>query len=164
MINLCLCAMCVSWVVSTLWDSMDCSLPGSSVHEIFQARILNPVFLDLPDPGVKPTSLFVSHIDGRILYPCVTWEALSVQCVWSLSHVWLFVTLWTVAHQASLSVCIFQQEYWSTLPSPPPRDLPDPGMEPASPAPPALQADSSPLSHWGSLMCNNKNLLIDYEI
>ena len=39
---------------------------------------------------------------------------------------------------------------WSGLPCPPPGDLPDPGIEPASPAAPALQADSLPLSHQGS--------------
>ena len=40
-----------------------------------------------------------------------------------------------------------RQEYWSGLPLPSPGDLPDPGVEPASPA---LQADSLLLSHWGS--------------
>ena len=43
-----------------------------------------------------------------------------------------------------------RQEYWSGLPFPPPGDLPDPGIEPASPVSPALQADSFPLNHWGS--------------
>jgi len=42
------------------------------------------------------------------------------------------------------------QEYWSSLPFPPTEDLPNPGIEPASPAAPALQADSLPLSHWAS--------------
>ena len=37
-----------------------------------------------------------------------------------------------VAHQAPLSVGFFQQEYWSGLPFPPPGDLPNPGIEPAS--------------------------------
>ena len=54
------------------------------------------------------------------------------------SHVQLFVTLWTVACQAPLSMGILQQEYWSRLPFPSPGDLPDPGMEPASPTSPAL--------------------------
>ena len=48
------------------------------------------------------------------------------------------VTLWTVAHQASLSMGFFRQEYWIGLPCPPPRDLPNPGTESVSPA---LQAD-----------------------
>ena len=43
------------------------------------------------------------------------------------------------------------QEYWSGLSCPPPEDDPDPGIEPMSPMSPALQADSLPLSHWGSL-------------
>ena len=54
------------------------------------------------------------------------------------SCVWLFATLWTVAHQAPLSMGFFKQEYWSGLPSPPPGDLPDPGIEPMSSASPAL--------------------------
>ena len=55
-------------------------------------------------------------------------------CVLSLSHVWLFATPWTVARQAPLSTGFPRQEYWSGLPCPPPGDLPDPGIEPASPA------------------------------
>ena len=54
------------------------------------------------------------------------------------SHVWLFVTLWTVAHQASLSMGFARQEYWRGLPCPPPGDCPDPGIEPASLTSPAL--------------------------
>ena len=51
-----------------------------------------------------------------------------------LSHVWLFATSRTVAHQAPLSMRISRQKYWSGLPFPPPEDLPDPGIEPESPA------------------------------
>ena len=51
-----------------------------------------------------------------------------------LSHVQLFVTPWTIAHQAPLSMEFPRQEYWSGLPFPTPRDLPDPGIEPAFPA------------------------------
>ena len=51
-----------------------------------------------------------------------------------LSCVWLFATSWTVAHQASLSMGFFRQEYWSGLPLPSPGDLLDPGIEPVSPA------------------------------
>ena len=45
-----------------------------------------------------------------------------------------FVTPWTVAHQAPLSMGFLRQEYWSGLPSHPPGDLPDPGTEPVSSA------------------------------
>ena len=44
----------------------------------------------------------------------------------------LFVTPWTVALQAPLSIGFSRQECWGGLPCPPPGDLPDPGMEPAS--------------------------------
>ena len=55
------------------------------------------------------------------------------------SHVQLFVTPWSVARQAPLSMGFSRQEYWSGLPFPTPGDLHDPGIEPVSPA---LQADS----------------------
>ena len=50
------------------------------------------------------------------------------------SCAWLCARLWTVAHQTSLSMRFSRQECWSVLPFPPPEDLPDPGIEPASPA------------------------------
>ena len=56
-----------------------------------------------------------------------------------LSRVRLFATPWTVAHQAPPSMGFSRQEYWSGLPFPSPGDLPDPGIEPRSPA---LQADA----------------------
>ena len=58
-----------------------------------------------------------------------------------LSHVRLFATLWAIAHQAPPSMGFSRQEYWSGLPFPSPGDLPDPGVEPGSPA---LQADALP--------------------
>ena len=57
----------------------------------------------------------------------------------SLSRVQLFATPWTVAHQAPPSMGFSRQEYWSGLPFPSPGDLPNPGIEPRSPA---LQADT----------------------
>jgi len=66
------------------------------------------------------------------------------------SHVQLFVTLWTVDCQAPLSMGFSRQEYWSGLPCPPSGNLPNPGIEPGSPAAPALQVDFLQLSHWGS--------------
>ena len=56
------------------------------------------------------------------------------------SHVWLFATPWTVARQGPLSMRSSRQEYWSGLPCPSPRDLPQPGMEPMSLMSPALAA------------------------
>ena len=51
-----------------------------------------------------------------------------------LSHVQLCVTPWTIAFQVPLPLGFSRQEYWSGLPCPPPGDLPDPGIEPESPA------------------------------
>ena len=66
----------------------------------------------------------------------------------SFSPVWLFVTPWTVAHQAPLSMGFSRQEYWSGLPFPSPGDLPDPGIEPKSPA---LQAEALTSEQPGKL-------------
>ena len=70
-----------------------------------------------------------------------------VCCV--LIHVQLFVIPWTVAHQVPLSMGFSRQEYWSVLPFPTPEDLPDPGVELVSLAPPALAGDSLPLAPHG---------------
>ena len=52
----------------------------------------------------------------------------------SLSHVQLFETPWTVAYKAPLPMGFSRQKYWSGLPFPSPRDLPNSGIEPRSPA------------------------------
>ena len=64
-----------------------------------------------------------------------------------LPHASLFVTSWTVAPQAPLSMGFSRQEHRSGFPCPPPGELPNPEIELRSPAP---QTDSLPLSYWGS--------------
>ena len=69
------------------------------------------------------------------------------------SHVQLFATLWTIAHQAPLSTGFSREENWSGLPYLPPRDLPNPGIKPES----LLQllrwqAGSLPLASLGKLL------------
>ena len=71
-------------------------------------------------------------------------------CLRVCSVVYDSVTLWTVAHQAPLPMGFFRQEYWSGLPCPPSRDLPDLEIKPVSSVSPALQAGSLLLSHQGS--------------
>ena len=66
-----------------------------------------------------------------------------------LSRIQLFATPWTVAYQLPLSMRFSRQEYWIALLCFPPGDLPNPGIGPAPPAAPALQADSA-VSHGGS--------------
>ena len=115
----------------TLSDPMDCSPPGSSVHRIFQPRVLE-----------WGATAFIEDLlcsSGDSTQCCVVTHVAVV-----LRHSQLFVTAWTVAHQAPLPLEFSRQEYWSGLPLPPPGDLPDPKIEPASPATSALQVDSLP--------------------
>ena len=55
-------------------------------------------------------------------------------CASKLTHIQLFATPWTITCQAPLPMGLSQQEYWSGLTFPSPRDFPDPGIKPASPA------------------------------
>ena len=69
-------------------------------------------------------------------------------CAWVLSCfscVQLFVTPWTVAHQAPLTMGFSRQGYWSGLPCPPPGNLPDPGIKPGCPVLPLLNHQGSPI-------------------
>ena len=101
--------------------------------------------MDLFHPVFLKTILFHSLLPQRVArqpgkaFTEKVWSAFSYMTVKSFSHVRLFVTPWTVACQTPLSMRFSRQEYWDGLPFPTLRDLPDPGMEPRSPA---LQADS----------------------
>ena len=100
----------------TLSDPMDCSLPGSSIHGIFQTRVL--------EWGVIYSwfkiLLLVSHVQISYTY---------TQAVLCSVVSWLFAAPWTVAHQAPLSMGFSRQEYWNELPFPTPEDLSNPGIE-----------------------------------
>ena len=84
-----------------------------------------------------------SHLpEARSVYGCLrhlcVWTSACVCMPSRFSHFRLFAILWAVARQAPLSMGFSRQEYWSGLPRPPLRDLPDPGMEPVSLMSPAL--------------------------
>ena len=128
-----LCFICLMWNMHakllqscpTLCDPMDCSPPGSSLHGILQARILEWVAMrtsrDLPNPGIEPTSLKSPALTGGFFTTSITWEAPIWNSVCMLSHfscVQLFVTPWTVACQAPLSMGFSRQKFWSGLPFP----------------------------------------------
>ena len=75
--------MCVSAQSHpTLYDPYGCSLPGSSVHGILQARILEwvsmPSSSDLPDPRMEPASLMSPTLAGGFFTTNTTWKALCV--------------------------------------------------------------------------------------
>ena len=105
---------------------------------------------DLPNPGIKPRS---PPLQADAFTIWATREAYKWK---SLSHVQLFVTPWTVAHQAPLSMKFSRQEYWSGLPFLPPADLPNPGIEPVPLASPTLAGrffTTKPLGkQWVQLM------------
>ena len=67
-------------------------------------------------------------------FPIASDPAQPCACVHVLGYVRLFAAPWTLAHQALLSMGSSRQEYWSGLPFPSPRDLPNLGIKPASPA------------------------------
>ena len=138
--------MCAKLLQSclSLCNTMDCSPPGSSVHGILQARVLEwvamPSSRGSSDPGMEPSALKSPPLVGGLFITSATW--LFRKWKWSLlSRVWLSATPWTVAYQVSQSVEFSRQEYWSGLPFPSPGDLPNPGIEPGSPV---LQADALP--------------------
>ena len=82
-----------------------------------------------------------------------------------VASVVLSVTLWTVAHQAPLSMVFSRQEYRSGFPWPPPGDLPNPGIKPVSPASPASQADSLSLRNQGrpfNVLMKSMNFSFDW--
>ena len=81
----------------------------------------------------------LDKISERIHWKCC---ACMLSC---LSHVRLFVTSWTVACQAPLSMGFSKLEYWSGLSFPPPGDLPDPGTKPTPLMSLVLMAGSLPL-------------------
>ena len=125
-----------------LWNLMDYSPLGSSVRGTeYRSGLSRPPPWDLFDPGIKPIS------------PTVCCAVLSC---WFMSdssrpHGW----------GSSMLLCpwIFsRQEYLSGLPCLSPGDLPNPGIEPASPMAPALQANSVPVSQRGSYIIHRESL------
>ena len=122
-------------VTSLMSDSVtpfcDCSLPGSSVHGILQAAMLEWVAMPSFRESSQPRDqTHVSCTAGRFF----TTEPPKRKKVKSFSHVQLFATPWTVAYQVPPSLEFSRQEYWSGLPFPYIGDLPNPGIEPGSPA------------------------------
>ena len=94
-----------------------------------------------------PISSLNSLLTGDPASTMLSTSRLHVCMLSHFSHVQLFVTLWTVALPAPLSMGFFRQEYWSGLPFPPPGDLPDAEIEPMSLSFLHWQVGSLPLSH-----------------
>ena len=135
---------------------MGCSPPGSSGHGISQARMLEWIAISFSrGSSWLRDQTCISCIAGEFFTteppgkPTTVYLKLKIKVkVKLLSHVWLFVTPWTVAYQAPPSMEFSRQEYWSGLPFPSPRDLPDPGIKPRSPALEAKSLPSQPPGRW----------------
>ena len=132
----------------TLCDTIDCCLPGSSIHGIFQARVLKWVAIAFSRASSQPRDrTSVSHSAGRCFTVWATREVLcgvkfcqfqGLAVLSCFSRVWLCVTLRIVTVQAPLSMGFSRQGHWSGLLCPPPADFPRSGIEPGSLKSPAL--------------------------
>ena len=119
--------------------SIESMMPSN--HLILCCILLCPQ--SFPASGSFPVSLLFTS-DGQIIGASTSVLPMNsnkkdffFKCK-SLSHVRLFVTPWSITLQAPLSIEFSKREQWSGQPFPSPRDLPNPGIEPRSPA---LQAD-----------------------
>ena len=140
---ICFCLVTKSCLTLCDCDSMDCSLPGSSVHGISQARTLEWIVISFFRVSSKPwDGTHLSCFAGRFFTTepggkpyrnhvcvCVSRSVMSDFCS----------PMDFKAHEAPLSMEFSMQECWSRLPFPSPVNLLDPGIEPGSPA---LQVDS----------------------
>ena len=88
--DVCMHRVCSAQPCSTVCDPMDCSLPGSSVHTIFQARILEQVAISPSRGSSRPRDrTHVSCVGRQILYPWATWEVYTEQYM----HIFLLCEL-----------------------------------------------------------------------
>ena len=140
---ICFCLVTKSCLTLCDCDSMDCSLPGSSVHGISQARTLEWIVISFFRVSSKPwDGTHLSCFAGRFFTTepggkpyrnhvcvCVSRSVMSDFCS----------PMDFKAHEAPLSMEFSMQDCWSRLPFPSPVNLLDPGIEPGSPA---LQVDS----------------------
>ena len=129
---------------------MDDSTTGSSARGITLARILECFAISFSRGSFQTRDqTHVSCIGRWILDPCATHISCRVVCCKVCLVTQSCPTLCDPmdCSPPGSSMGFSRQEHWSGLLFPSPRDLPDPGMEPGSPA---LQADSLPLSYQGS--------------
>ena len=138
--------------VSTCFGAGGLSTPGRTLPCLYQPLVpAGSPWCSLTCSCFIPRFCLYLHM---VIFLCVSpllvsrlpslethWILEKIEKVKSLSCVQLFVTPWTIAYKGPPSMEFSRQEYWSGLPFPSPGDLPNPGIEPRSPA---LQADSLP--------------------
>ena len=149
---------CVAQSSSTLCDPMDCSPQPPLSMGVLQARIVEWVAMPSSRGSSQPRDWTqVSHIAGRFFTIWATREASQPPLFFSMKEsesevAQSCLTLcdpWTIAHEAPLSMGFSRQEYWSGLPFLTAEALPNPGIEPVSPA---WQTGSLPLAPPGKPM------------
>ena len=159
----------------TLCDPMDCSLSCSSIHGIFQARVLEWIAISSSRGSSWPRNRTqVSRIAGRRF---TVWATRHLLCSRSLLFIYFIYGSACVLRHSVMSDSlhpldcsspgssvhgILRQKYQSGLPFSSPGYLPNPGIEPASSASPTLQADSLPAEPSGkqAWVSVNPNFLI----
>ena len=123
---LCVCVCVCVQLCLTLCNLMNCSLPASSVHGIWQARILEWVAISFSTymltaaaaKSLQSCPTLCDPVPGILQARTLEWVAISFSNAWkwklkvkSPSHVWFFETPWTAAYQAPLSMGFSRQEY-----------------------------------------------------
>ena len=112
---------------------MDCSLPGSSTHEIFQARILEWVVITFSSGSSQPRDrILVFCTAGRFLTIWATREVITSDGLVAESCQTL-VTPWNITHQSPFPMGFPRQDYWGRLPFSSPEYLPTNGLNPGFP-------------------------------
>ena len=96
----------------TFHNSMDCSLPGSSVHGIFQARILKQIAMpsppgNLPHPGIEHTFLMSPALAGRFFTTSDSWEAPYIYIYMLFPIVRFFPSLWSYRAEKKKKITAF---------------------------------------------------------
>ena len=133
-------------------------------HSMHSSKSIYRTFFFPPSPFLDFLLEKLGHLFRTISWKlCFCWFYLYV-VILSVSHIlyllctcvrrrsvmsWLFVTPWTVACEAPLSMGFSRQEYWSRLPFPSPGDLPSPGINPGFPA------GNRTWSDWGLIFSKN---------
>ena len=133
-------ALCLAFIGSEQQYYGDKNTSPCSCDYMCVYQEIHPV--KVPPLNYCDVSRLPAHSRYSCQHPGICYLSHVPTCVLShFSHVWLFMTPWTVARQGPPSMGFSRQEYWSGLPCPSLGDLPNPGIEPTSLKSPALAGE-----------------------